>query len=151
MLAQSERGDVHLLRQLVHGDFWDNNVLFHRGRVVLVADLDFMGKRPRIDDLALVLYYTNSTFRDDPLSDDRMRKLRDLVDAYDSGLADHLTSAERAALPLALARTPLCFVGMIASVDTEAGAKRLAAEIGWDVTWALAIVRDLGRWREAFS
>ena len=64
---------------------------------------------------------------------------------------DHLTSTERAALPLALARTPLCFVGMVASVDTEVGAKRLAAEIGWDVAWALALVRDLDRWQSTFS
>lgn len=151
LLAGSERGSGELTRQLVHGDFWDNNVLFHTDQVVLVADLDFMGERPRIDDLALVLYYTNSTFRDDPLSDDRMRKLRRLVDAYDSGLRDHLTSAERVALPLALARTPLCFVGMVASVDTEVEAKKLASEIGWDVAWALAIVQDLDRWQTAFA
>ena len=124
LLAHAERDSVQLPRQLVHGDFWDNNVLFHKDRVVLVADLDFMGERLRIDDLALVLYYTNSTFWDDPLSDDRMRKLRGLVDAYDSGLTDHLTSAERAALPLALARTPLCFVGMVASDDTKAPVSR---------------------------
>ena len=151
LLAHAERESVQLPRHLVHGDFWDNNVLFHKGRVVLVADLDFMGERLRIDDLALVLYYANSTFWDDPLSADRMRKLRGLVDAYDSGLTDHLTTAERAALPLALARTPLCFVGMVASVDTEVGAKRLAAEICWDVAWALALVRDLDRWQTAFA
>jgi hypothetical protein len=39
------------------------------------------------------------------LSDERSRKLRVLVDAYDSGLAIPLTTVARAALPLALART----------------------------------------------
>ena len=141
LLDSAERGRPPFARQLVHGDFWDNNVLFRGDRVVLVADLDFMGERPRIDDLALVLYYTNSTFWEDPLSDKRIHELRDLVDAYDAGLTDHLTAVERSALPLALARTPLCFVGMVASVDTPAGARRLAAEITWDVAWALAIVR----------
>ena len=53
---------------------------------MLVADLDFMGERARIDDLALTLYYTNSTFTDDQTSDTRIRRLRTLVDAYDSGL-----------------------------------------------------------------
>jgi Ser/Thr protein kinase RdoA (MazF antagonist) len=56
-----------LPRQLAHGDFWDNNVLFRSGRVVSVTDFDFMGVRPRIDDLALTLYHTNSTFSDDGL------------------------------------------------------------------------------------
>ncbi len=140
-----------LPQQLVHGDFWDNNVLFRDGCIVLVADLDFMGERARIDDLALTLYYTNSTFADDQMSDDRIRRLRALVDAYDGGLDELLTSAERAALPLALARTPLCFIAMIAAVDSEVGARQLAAEMTRDIAWALAIVRDLDRWQTAFA
>jgi homoserine kinase type II len=140
-----------LPRQLVHGDFWDNNVLFRDGRIVLVADLDFMGERPRVDDLALTLYYTNSTFSDDPTSDERMRRLRGLVDAYDTGLDKPLTGAEHAALPLVLARTPLAFIAMIASVDTEAGARRLASEMAPDISWALVIARDLDRWQAAFA
>ncbi len=143
--AEHELGVEGLPRQLVHGDYWDNNVLFRHAHVVLVADFDFMGERARIDDLALTLYYTNSTFSDDPTSDDRLHKLSVLVDAYDSGLDEPLTSLERAALPLALARAPLAFVAMIPSVDTEANARRLAAEMLPDVSWALAIVRDLHR------
>ncbi len=141
----------HLPRQVVHGDFWDNNVFFRDGRVALIADFDFMGERARIDDLALTLYYTNSTFWEDTGSDDRLRRLRVLVDAYDSGLDDRLSSFERASLPLALARTPLCFIGMIASLDTEQRARRLASEMIWDVAWALAIAQNLGRWQAAFA
>ncbi len=151
LVDRAERGFVGLTRQLVHGDYWDNNVLFRAGRIVLVADLDFMGERARIDDLALTLYYTNSTFADGQMSDDRISRLRNLVDAYDGGLDEPLTSAERAALPLALARTPLCFIAMIAAVDSEAGARRLAAEMTGDIAWALAIVRDLDRWQAAFA
>ena len=76
--------------QLVHGDFWDNNVFFRNEKVVLITDLDFMGERPRIDDLALTLYYTNSTFKDDQLSDSRIKRLKTLVDAYNSGLKEPL-------------------------------------------------------------
>ncbi len=150
LVDRTERRIEALPRQLVHGDYWDNNVLFHRGRVALVADLDFMGERSRVDDLVLTLYYTNSTFSDDPVSDGRIRQLGTLVDAYDSGLQKPLTSAERAALPVALARAPLCFIAMVASADSEAGARRLAAEMSGDVAWALAIVGDLDRWQSAF-
>jgi homoserine kinase type II len=151
LVAAAERRVDGLRRQLVHGDFWDNNVLFRAGHVVHVADLDFMGERPRIDDLALTLYYTNSTFSDNPASEHRARRLRTLVDAYDGGLDEPLTRAERAALPLALARTPLCFIAMIPAVDSERGARRLAAEMAGDVAWALAIVRHLDRWQAAFA
>jgi homoserine kinase type II len=141
-----------LPRQLVHGDFWDNNVFFRDGRVVLVTDFDFMGERSRIDDLAMTLYFTCLKYPEDRLSDDRLRRLRGLVDAYDSGSDDPLTSAERAALPLAIARQPLWSVGgWVALLDNEESARRHAAEIGWDVEWALRIVCEIDRWQAAFA
>jgi Ser/Thr protein kinase RdoA (MazF antagonist) len=152
-VADAERDVVSSVpRQLVHGDFWDNNVCFREGRVVLVTDFDFMGERARIDDLALTLYFTNSTFSEDPVSDDRIHRLRRLVDAYDQGLEDPLTRMERAALPLAIARQPLWAVGRwLALLDDEERARRLAAELSWDVEWALQIMRDIGRWQAAFA
>jgi len=151
LVAQAQRGIEDLPRQLVHGDYWDNNVLFRAGHVVFVGDLDFMGERARIDDLALTLYYTNSTFADDPVSDARIRRLRSLTDAYDRGTDTPLTPAERAALPVALARTPLAFIAMIAAVDSEAGARRLAAEMAGDIAWSLVIIEDLAHWQSAFA
>jgi homoserine kinase type II len=141
---------LDLPRQLVHGDFWDNNVFFQDGRVVAVIDLDFMGERARIDDLALTLYYTNSKFSDGPLSDERIDRLRALVDAYGSGLDHPLSEAERAALPLALARTPLAFVGMIPFIDDAARARKHTASLFRDVEWALEIAGDVSRWQEGF-
>lgn len=151
LVDRAERGVAGLARQLVHGDYWDNNVLFRDGHIVLVGDLDFMGERARIDDLALTLYYTNSTFSADPASADRIRRLRLLIDAYDGGLDEPLTGSERDALPLALARTPLCFIAMIPSIDSESGARQLAAEMTGDISWALSIIRDLGRWQSEFA
>jgi homoserine kinase type II len=151
LVDRAQRGIEDLPRQLVHGDYWDNNVLFRAGRVVFVGDLDFMGERARIDDLALTLYYTNSTFADDPVSDARIHRLRGLADAYDAGADAPLSPAERAALPVALARTPLAFIAMIAVVDSEPGARRLAAEMMADIAWALVIMRDLAHWQSAFA
>ncbi len=105
MVDCAERCGAGLPRRVVHSDCWDNNVLFRAGRVVLVADLDFIGERARVDDPALTLYDTNSTFADDPSSDDRIRRLHTVVDAYEGGLDEPLTSAERAALPW---RGPRC-------------------------------------------
>lgn len=163
-VADAERDIVSSLRrQLVHGDFWDNNVFFRAGgptappqvegwSMVLVTDFDFMGERARIDDLALTLYYANSTFSEDPVSADRISRLRRLVDAYDRGLDDPLTSEERAALPLALARQPLWAVGRwVALLDDEERARRLAAEMPGDVEWALQVIREAGRWQAAFA
>ena len=151
LVHAAERRIARLPQQLVHGDYWDNNVLFRAGQVVLITDFDFMGERARIDDLALTLYYTNSTFAEDPTSDERVRRLRALVDAYDSDTDAPLTHAEREALPVALARTPLAFIAMIAVVDSEEGARRLAAEMTPDIAWALAIMRDLDHWQAMFA
>jgi homoserine kinase type II len=152
-VVDAERDVVPLLpRQLVHGDFWDNNVFFREGRVVLVTDFDFMGERARIDDLALTLYYTNSTFSDDPLSEERIARLHRLVDAYHRGLDDPLTHIERKALPLALVRQPLWWIGRwLALLDDEELARRGLAEMERDVEWALQIAREPGRWQAAFA
>ena len=61
VVTEAQRRDCATLpRQLVHGDFWDNNVLFRGDTIVLIHDFDHMGERARIDDLALTLYYTSS-------------------------------------------------------------------------------------------
>jgi homoserine kinase type II len=141
-----------LPRQLVHGDFWDNNVFFRDDRVVLVTDFDFMGERARIDDLALTLYFTCLKYPEDRLSDNRLRRLRRLLDAYNSGLDDPLTGPEREALPLAIARQPLWSVGgWVALLDDEGSARRHAAEIVWDVEWALRVLCEIDRWQAAFA
>ena len=118
--------------QLVHGDFWDNNVLFHDSeldriqdgtRTVLgrrgaagvcsshpgfglaaVLDLDFAGVRPRIDDLALPLGYCVLD------AGARPADVRGLVDAYDAGCTTPLSDGERRALPFAMARMALSFL-----------------------------------------
>ncbi|HEV2473435.1 MAG TPA: phosphotransferase, partial [Chthonomonadales bacterium] len=138
-------------RQLVHGDFWDNNVLFRKGSLALVADLDFMGERPRIDDVALTLYYTNSSRPEGRTTPARIAMLRSLVDRYDLGLEEPLSSAERLALPVALARSPLCFIGMIATVDSKTEGEKLIREMTPDAIWALDIVRNLERWQGGFA
>jgi Ser/Thr protein kinase RdoA (MazF antagonist) len=150
-VSAAERELAPLLpRQVVHGDYWHNNVRFREGGVVLVTDFDFMGERARIDDLALTLYYFACS--DAPAADKRLGKLRRLVDAYEGGLDEPLSVVERAALPLAIARQPLWSIGgWIAMLDDEAAARHHAASMLGEVDGALRLVRDLDRWQAAFT
>ncbi len=78
--------------------------------------------------------------------------LRELVDAYDTGLDEPLTPAERAALPLAIARQPLWGIGgWVALLDDEQAARRHAAGMGTEIDLGLHIVRDIQRWQKAFA
>ncbi|GAA5013985.1 hypothetical protein GCM10023317_52480 [Actinopolymorpha pittospori] len=149
-LRRAEKQDGGRLRcQLVHGDFWDDNVKFTGSRVSLITDLDFMGVRPRVDDLALTLFYTNERLGRDDSSGQRPAQLRELVDAYDEALRPRLSKAERQALPYAIARTPLCFIAQSADSGAAAAAQVLR-ERGPVLSWALTTINDR-RWTTAFG
>jgi Ser/Thr protein kinase RdoA (MazF antagonist) len=141
-----------LPRQLIHGDFWDNNVKFRDGSLVAVLDLDFMEEGARIDDIALVLYYANSgsTLASRSSPAERMQALRGLVDAYDSGLERHLSEEERSALPLVLARMPLKYARHLLLRGSAADQRAVAMAEAPDLEWALSIAKLPGPWRDAF-
>ncbi len=115
-------------RQLVHGDFWDNNVLFagSQPHPCLITDFDFAGERPRIDDLALTLFFTSQDIVDvGPELLDR------LVDAYAVHLDPALSDGELTALPAAMARQALWSIAIwvaqlddVDSVRARVGANR---------------------------
>ncbi len=152
LLYAGDEASMEFPRQLLHGDFWDNNVKFHNGSLVAVLDLDFMEEGARIDDLALVLYYANSgstlaSLRS-PL--ERMQALRELVDAYDSGLERHLSQEERTALPLALARTPLKYARHLLLRTSAAEQRAVAQAEAPELVWALSIAKHPVPWQRAF-
>jgi Ser/Thr protein kinase RdoA (MazF antagonist) len=153
LLAEAEAGLVSRLpRQLVHGDFWDDNVLFRHGRSVLLADFDFMGERARVDDLALTLWCAGADLGVEAGSDALRGRLARLVAGYDAGLEVPLSAAERAALPLAMARHPLSSIaGWVARLDDEAAAGPHATGVATDLRAALGMLADLGDWRDAFA
>ncbi len=152
-VTQAETGVASRLPcQLVHGDFWDNNVLFRGGRPVLLADFDFMGKRARIDDLALTLHCARCDLRGQAGPVEELARLRRLVASYDGGLDLPLSAAERAALPVAMARQPLSSIGgWVARLDDEAEARRHTASVGPGLAAARRIMTDLDRWSDAFA
>jgi len=150
--AEFER-TTFLPRLLVHGDFWDNNVLFRDMQIVAVLDFDFMGERARIEDVALILCYmfTSLSFRQQYRPLDRIGKLRELVDAYDAGLRDHLSAPERAALPLALVRNVLPPFCNLWHVGDEAVYRNYVSQITSEVAWALELLPELDRWQRGFA
>lgn len=152
LLSAGDKASMGFPRQLLHGDFWDNNVKFRDGSVVAVLDLDFMEEGARIDDLALVLYYVNSgsTFASLRSPLERRQALRELVDAYDSGLEHHLSQEERTALPLALARTPLKYARHLLLRTSVAEQRAVAQAEAPELAWALSIAKHPVSWQRAF-
>jgi Ser/Thr protein kinase RdoA (MazF antagonist) len=141
-----------LPRQPVHGDFWDDNVLFRGGRPVLLADFDFMGERARIDDLALTLHCARCDLEADGGPVAELARLRRLVARYDAGLDLPLSAGERAALPAAMARQPLSSIGgWVARLDDQAAARRHAAAVGPELVAARQLMAELGRWQDALA
>jgi Ser/Thr protein kinase RdoA (MazF antagonist) len=154
-LADAQRREgVELPSQLVHGDFWHDNVLFEKERVVLIGDFDFIGLRPRIDDLALTLFFLNDSRGRDDLSPRRLRRLVELVDLYDQMADPPLSPEERRLLPLAIARCPLTFLRDLAWQTESEWVEQALGELtglrGPEWEWALRMLASR-RWREAFG
>ena len=147
--------DEHLIdllpTQLAHGDFWDNNVFLRNGKIVFVMDFDFMGERPRIDDLALTIFFACMEFFEDPVSDAQLAQLRLLTEIYDRNCELPLLPIERTALPAAIARQPLWSIGgWVRLLDDERVAREHASKSAKEVRWALHLMGNLERWQAAF-
>lgn len=133
--------------QWCHGDFWDDNVLFRGDELVLVADYGFMNRRPRIDDLALTLYFTAC---DLDVTGDPADVLARVVDTYDRAAEQPLSDAERAALPLALARQPLWSIGVwAAQLDDPQEVRSHLHDHEPALRFAEQVLADLDRWHRA--
>ncbi len=131
--------------QFAHGDYWDNNVLFDKGRVVLITDFDFSGCRPRVDDISLTLYFVSLDITD--LIEDQ-EPLDALIRAYDSGAEEPLSEEERRRLPLAMARQALWSIGVwVALLDDEAAARRHLAGSARALRWSRRLTGTLAAGR----
>lgn len=139
------------LVQLVHGDFWDNNVLFREDRVAAVLDFGFMAEHARVDDLALPFWFhLLEPGRHLPTSDD-VALLRHLVRTYDQAAEAPLSKAERASLPLAVARQPAWSIGGWVLRLGDADAVRHAYNAAAELPVALSVMRHLEAWQHALK
>ncbi|MET1006114.1 MAG: phosphotransferase, partial [Propionibacteriaceae bacterium] len=155
-LAKLTAEDHVLPTQVVHGDFWDNNIYIRDEQLIAVTDFDFLGRRPRIDDLALMLYFADEQPYFDgsgPRSvDTRIADIVPLVRSYADHLTVPLTTEEVTALPIALARQPLWTYGKwLLRRPEDPAARRDALDTSPAVSRALEIMTQPDRWAEAFS
>lgn len=135
--------------QIVHGDFWDDNVLFRDRKLAAVLDFDFMAERPRIDDLALTLYFYHlDPGRDLPNAADRAQ-VRRFIEAYDAATTLKLSTDERTALPLAIARQPAWSVGRWINELDEPRAREHANYVVGELPVAQAVLAELPAWQDA--
>ena len=120
------------------------------GKLVAVADLDFMGNRPRVDDLALTLYFTDEemqlAYAADRLAEERIATLRPLVRAY----AAALSTPERSGVAgLAMGAGPAAAMGdrqMGAEVTVGGADERAARATGGAVRRATTVAAEANRW-----
>jgi homoserine kinase type II len=134
-------------RQVVHGDYWDNNVLFDGNRVAAILDFGFMAKRVRLDDLALpIWFYLLEPGHGLPTPDD-MRLVCTMIDSYDSASDAPLSESERLALPLAIARQPAWSVGGWVQALDEPSAIDHALEAAREFRFAEAVLSEIDVWQ----
>jgi homoserine kinase type II len=139
------------VRQVVHGDFWDANVLFRGRHLVGLLDFDFLGERDRIEELALTLWFHLLEPGNHPPGDRQVQQVRELVDTYDRAAGVKLTDAERERLPLAIARQPAWMAGSWIPALDDPRARAQAAELAARLPTAQSILSDLSRWTGALS
>jgi len=155
-LAELTSDHYDVPTQVVHGDFWDNNIYVRGEQLIAVTDFDFLGRRPRIDDLALLLYFADEqpyfTGARPRSAHTRRSELAPLVHAYADSLATPLTTAETLALPYSLARQPLWVFGkwLLTEPDVE-WARREALDCAGAVARGLEIMAEPDRWVETFG
>jgi homoserine kinase type II len=137
--------------QIVHGDFWDNNVLFRQDEFVAVIDFDFMGRRARIDDLALAIYFWLLKPGHGLPDEHDQQFVAELVDAYDTGTTEPLSAIERMALPLAIARQPAWSVGRWVPYLDEENSRRHAREAMNEFAVAAKVLSEVDSWQTELS
>ena len=95
--------------------------------------------------------FTTVTFRQRYRPPGRIGRLRELVDAYDAGLRDHLSAHECAVLPLALIRNVLPPFCNLWHVRDKAVYRKYVSQITSEVEWSLELLVEVERWQRGFA
>jgi homoserine kinase type II len=134
-----------LTHKLTHGDYWDNNVFMKDLEVSYVIDFDFFGKRARIDDIAYTLF---SKIHGE-YSEESIGNIKAVLDCYDEVALSKLSKSERKAIPLSMARVPLAFIGIIASLDTRDQMSNELKSRKDSIDWSIQLLDNLEFWQNS--
>ncbi len=108
---QWDKTNQHLPQQLIHGDYGGGNLLFEHERSVAILDFDFMQVKERVFDIAYTLYWWFAKQEDGQLATvNSWHRVKELLAFYNESTHIPLTSEERQALPLEMARVPLYWI-----------------------------------------
>lgn len=122
-----------------HGDFHGHNLLHHRGRLTGVLDLDGVGRRPRITEVAYaVLMLARTGSGDYRLQPDLVRAV---LTGYQRHAASALTEAERRALWAAMVLSQLPDPAHLGAL------RRAGRDLGPALARPLNALRDLAAQR----
>jgi Ser/Thr protein kinase RdoA (MazF antagonist) len=111
--------------QLVHGDVRLSNVRRTPGGDTVYFDFGFLGRRPRVHDLAYALAYMVWALDALPTPERfPWEVVPRLIEAYEAAAHAPVTQAERAALPLYTAAVPLYYAALDGFTEDPAGKLR---------------------------
>ncbi|WP_202879607.1 phosphotransferase [Serinicoccus kebangsaanensis] len=139
------------LVHVVHGDFWDDNVLFRGDELVGVVDFGFMARRPRVDDLALTTWFWLLEPASGPPGPPQVGLVAAWLRSYDAAAEIPLSAGERRALPLSIARQPGWSLGRWISELPEGPARAHAHAAADELAVAETVLRDLELWQDTLE
>lgn len=100
-----------LPRQITHGDYGGDNLLFWQGQVVAILDFDLVGIRERVYELAYTLYWwLKKQGQGQIAAVNAWPRVRELIASYNQQVHRRLARAELRALPLEMACVPLYWI-----------------------------------------
>ena len=110
-----------------------------------------MAEHARVDDLALPFWFHLLGHGGQLPTSDDVALLRHLVRAYDRASEAPLSGAERATLPLAIARQPAWSIGGWILRLGDADAVRHAYDASAELPVALSVMRHVEVWQDALK
>ena len=139
-----------LPRQLIHGDFKDNNIFLKDDKINLITDFDFMGNRPRIDEISLTI---NSMILQNKYKniEDIVNDIKILLKIYNQNTNNKINKIETESLSLSLIKLHTVFCGIIPNIDSKEKISEEIKKRNSDLETPLKIMAHFSKWQNLIS
>jgi homoserine kinase type II len=133
-----------LPRQLVHGDYGGENILWSQEHIVALLDFDMVDVHERVFELAYSLYWMFMRLEGEkPPVGWSWHKLNILFEAYQAGGGCSLSVEEHQSLPLEMGRVPLFWIATAGFEPDPVQAIRNRARSVEVSRWLVAYVEEI--------